>query len=273
MSKKDLAKIFERLHIKGNPIILYNVWDAGSAKAIADGGAKAVATSSWAVAAAQGYEDGEELPIEFLEKIVERITSTVEVPVTIDFEGGYGEKDSELTKNLSRILDLGIVGINFEDRVVNGSGLYDIEKQAHRISVLRETAKKKNAGLFINARTDLFLGQGNEPEEVITEALQRAKAYEAAGASGLFIPGLDDPALIQKICKGTNLPVNVMIMDEMPGIDKLAELGVSRISYGPIPYATAMETLKQKAIEASIPPSGFACDADTKAKRRVGQLK
>jgi 2-methylisocitrate lyase-like PEP mutase family enzyme len=123
MNQTEKAKRFAELHVKGAPLLLYNAWDAGSAKSIVEAGAPAIATSSWAVAEAQGYRDGEAIPIEFAEQIVARIAATVDLPVTVDFEGGYSDDDDELAGNVARLLDLGVVGINFEDRVVKGSGL------------------------------------------------------------------------------------------------------------------------------------------------------
>ena len=190
MSQSRKAKEFAALHVKGTPVVLYNAWDAGSAKAIVDAGSKAIATSSWSVAAAQGYEDGEELPLAFAEQIVGRIAATVDVPVTVDFEGGYSEDDRELASNISRLLELGVIGINFEDRVVKGKGLYSIERQAQRIAAIRAAAEHKHIPFFINARTDVFLGNGDD----VDEALERARAYASAGASGFFIPGLTDDA-------------------------------------------------------------------------------
>src|SRR3954463_8087877 len=154
---------------------------------------------------------------------------------------GYnGDNDDELAGNIARLLDLGVVGINFEDRVVKGSGLYDIGRQAERITTVRETAQEKGVELFINARTDLFLGQGRDEAQWVGEALDRAKAYAAAGASGFFIPGLGKDTLIGRICESVAMPVNVMVMDGVPSNDRLTELGVSRISYGPIPYINVM---------------------------------
>jgi 2-methylisocitrate lyase-like PEP mutase family enzyme len=248
MNQNDKAARFAELHVKGNPLTLYNAWDAGSAKAIKAAGAKAIATSSWSVAEAQGYGDGEAIPITFVIEIVGRIAAAVKVPVTVDFEGGYSESDDELAENISRLIGLGIVGINFEDRVVKGTGLYGIERQARRIAAIRDAAGKRHVPLFINARTDLFLGQGDDdPAKSVKEALERAKAYAAAGASGFFIPGLQDAALLEKICKGVSLPVNVMVMDGVPSNEHLSKLGVARISYGPIPYIQAMDSLKDEA--------------------------
>lgn len=247
MTQSDKATAFAELHVRGTPVLLYNAWDAGSAKAIEAAGAKAIATGSWSVAAAQGYGDGEDIPLDLALAIVARITASIEVPLTVDFEGGYSDDDNTLIDNIGRLLDRGAIGINFEDRVVKGSGLYDIDRQARRIAAIRGAAEKRRVPLFINARTDLFLGRGGEPSSEIGAALDRAKAYAAAGASGFFIPGLTDEALIGRIVEGSPLPINVMVTDGVPPNERLASLGVARISYGPIPYAEAMQTLQQVA--------------------------
>jgi 2-methylisocitrate lyase-like PEP mutase family enzyme len=246
MNQTDKAKRFAELHVKDAPLLLYNAWDAGSAKSILDAGAKAIATSSWSVAAAQGYGDGEAIPIELAEQIVGRIAATVDIPVTVDFEGGYSEDDGELAANISRLLDLGVIGINFEDRIVKGSGLYSVDRQARRIAAIRKAAEQKGIDLFINARTDVFFEHGEDAAQAVGEALDRAKAYAAVGASGFFVPGLVDDALIGQICEGVSLPVNVMVMDGVPSNARLSELGVARISYGPIPYIRAMKALGQE---------------------------
>jgi 2-methylisocitrate lyase-like PEP mutase family enzyme len=247
MSQNDKAARFAELHVKGTPLALYNVWDAGSAKAVEQAGAPAVATSSWSVAEAQGYRDGEDIPIALARQIIERIAATVDVPVSADFEGGYTDDDAALADNVSQLLGLGIVGINFEDRAVKGSGLYDTERQATRISAIRRAADKAGVALFVNARTDLFLGQGNEPSGTVDEAVNRSKAYADAGASGFFIPGLQEEALIARICEESALPVNVMVMDGLPDNERLAQIGVARISYGPIPYIEAMTGVQEQA--------------------------
>jgi 2-methylisocitrate lyase-like PEP mutase family enzyme len=247
MNQTGKAKRFAGLHVKGKPLLLYNAWDAGSAKAILAAGSKAIATSSWSVAEAQGYRDGETIPIALVEQIVARIATTIDAPVTVDFEGGYSEDDGELAGNVSRLLDLGVIGINFEDRVVKGTGLYGIDRQAGRISAIRKAAEQKGIKLFINARTDIFFEHGDDAAQAVGEALDRAKAYALAGASGYFVPGLVDDALIGRICQGVSLPVNVMVMEGVPSNARLAEFGVARISYGPIPYIHAVKALEQEA--------------------------
>ncbi len=250
MKQSEKAKRFAALHTKGAPLLLYNAWDAGSAKSVVEAGVKAVATSSWAVAEAQGYRDGETIPVRLVEQIIARIVDTTNLPVTVDFEGGYSEDEGELAENISRLLDLGVIGVNFEDRVVKGVGLYAADRQARRIAAIRGAADRKGISLFINARTDVFLGQIGDAAKSIANALSRAKAYADAGASGFFVPGLGDDALIGRICDGVELPVNVMVMDGVPSNERLAKLGVARISYGPIPYLGAMKALKEDALKA-----------------------
>lgn len=248
MSMLDKARSFTELHVKRSPIILYNAWDVGSAKAIVQAGAKAIATSSWAVAHAMGYDDGERIPKALVEEVAGGIVEAVEVPVTI-FEGGHSEDEDELAKNVARLLHFGIVGINIEDRVVRGSGLYAVERQANRIAAARAAADRKGVELFINARTDLFLGSVDDHATHVVEAIERAKVYAAAGASGFFVPGLHQAPLIARICERVTLPVNVMNVEGLPGNDHLARLGVSRISYGNAPYLRAMDAVRRTAEE------------------------
>jgi len=248
MSQNDKAARFAELHTTGNPLVLYNVWDAGSAKAVAEAGAPAIAPSSWSVAEAQGFHDGEDIPFACAEHVIGRIAESVDVPVSADFEGGYTDDDGELAANVARLLQSGIAGINFEDRVVKGSGLYDVARQAARINTIRQAADAHGVALFINARTDLFLGQGNEPSATVDEAVNRSKAYADAGASGFFIPGLQEEALIARICEAAPLPVNVMVMEGVPDNQRLAAIGVSRISYGATPYIEAIRALQERAV-------------------------
>lgn len=165
----------------------------------------------------------------------------------MDFEGGYSEDDIELADNISRLIDLGVIGINFEDRVVKGSGLYSVDRQARRLGAIRKTAEQKRVDLFVNARTDVFFEHSEDATQAVAEVLERAKAYAAAGASGFFIPGLTEDALIGQLCEAVMLPLNVMVMDGVPSNERLAKLGVARISYGPIPYISARRAIQQKA--------------------------
>lgn len=248
MSQIDKAIKFSNLHVKGTPVLLYNAWDAGSAKAAVRAGASAVATSSWAMAAAHGHTDGESIPVSLVREIVSRIASAVEVPVSVDFEGGYSASESGLSDNIARLLELGVVGINFEDRVVSGEGLYAVDVQARRIAAIRSAASKAGVPLFINARTDLFLGRGTpDPKDSMAAALDRGAAYAAAGASGYFVPGVKDEGLIGRLSERVELPVNVMMMSGVPSPKRLGELGVARVSWGHVPYVDAIASFERSA--------------------------
>ena len=250
-TQKEHAEHFSGLHKKGEPIVLFNIWDAGSAKAVADAGAKAIASGSWSVAAAQGFSDTEGIPIQLALENIQRIVKAVDLPVTLDFEGGYASDLATLRANIDQVIDTGAVGINFEDQIIGGEGLHSIGEQQTRIHSIRETADEHEVPLFINARTDVFLK--NPPAlhpGYIDEAKKRAAAYAEAGASGFFAPGLKDPDLIREICEASSLPVNIMVMADTPSNSEMAALGVSRISYGPGPYRQAMAALTEAAKEA-----------------------
>lgn len=248
-TQKEKTELFKGLHVKGEPVILFNIWDAGSARAVEEAGAKAIATGSHSVAAANGFDDGEALPIEVALGNAERIAKSVSVPVTLDFEGGYVEDVAGLKANIGRVIDTGVVGINFEDQVVGGEGLYSVEQQSARIAAVREAAEAERIPLFINARTDVFLKTypAVHTREQLDEVIARAAAYADAGARGLFAPGLRDPEMIKELCERTTLPVNIMVLPDTPSNADMAKLGVSRISYGPGPYRQIYEALKTAA--------------------------
>jgi 2-methylisocitrate lyase-like PEP mutase family enzyme len=247
MSQADKARRFKALHIPGTPLVLYNIWDAGSAKTVASAGAQALATGSWSVAAAQGYGDGEAIPLDFALQIIVRITQSTDLPVSVDFEGGYATDPSELAANITRVIAAGAIGINFEDQIVGGQGLHPITEQVQRIKAIRQAAEASGVPLFINARTDVFLKTQTNQAALLDEALARQTAYAQAGADGFFIPGLGDETLIGQICQASTLPVNVMMLGSVTSLPTAARAGAARVSFGPGPYRTAQEDLKARA--------------------------
>ncbi len=250
-SQDERADQLTKLHVKGDPVIVFNIWDAGSAKALQEIGVKVIATGSWSVAAAYGCDDGEKLPFNFAIENLERIVASVDLPVTIDLEGGYAESPSQLRENITRVIQAGAVGINFEDQVMNGDGLYSIADQVARIKALREAATAASISLFINARTDLFLQSDPAAHlDHLESAIERSVAYAEAGASGFFAPGLSGVKQIEQLCGRSPLPVNIMMMPGVPTPTELAGLGVARISYGPIPYRVVLDALKKAGREA-----------------------
>src|SRR5438874_3148711 len=243
MSKFDN---FAKLHVPGEPLVLFNAWDAGSAAAVAKSGAKAIATGSASVAMANGFGDGQEVPLDWTLANASRIVGAVELPVTIDFEGGYAEDASGLTANGRKLAATGTIGCNFEDQVVGTDHLYDIADHAARIGALREGV---GSDFFINARTDLFLKAKSEAhdESLADQAIERGRAYADAGANGFFIPGLADLSLVERITKAVDLPVNAMHLPGGPSRAEWASAGIARVSHGPFPFMAMQAWLTGEA--------------------------
>ncbi|HYJ92707.1 MAG TPA: isocitrate lyase/phosphoenolpyruvate mutase family protein [Pyrinomonadaceae bacterium] len=255
-NQAEQAQLFTGLHVKGNPLVIFNIWDAGTAKALTEVGAKAVATGSWAVAEANGFADGENVPLDFVIENLRRIVNAVDLPVSLDFEGGYAVRPDVLRKNIERVIDAGAVGINFEDRKVPGRDLFSIEEQCERIRALRNAADDKGISFYINARSDVVLplSANEHTQSHLEELIDRAQAYAEAGARGFFAPGLVNPDFIGKLCEASPLPVNILVVAGVPSLKKLAGLGVARISYGGGTYRMTMAAFKdaaQKALTAT----------------------
>lgn len=243
------ALTFAALHKKGEPVILYNIWDAGSAGAVRDAGAQAIATGSAPVAMAQGFSDGQNIPMQAALDNARRIVESVDLPVTLDFEGAYAADAQGISANVRLALESGVVGFNFEDQIIGSNELYDIETQAARVSAMREGCDAAGVPAFINARTDIFLKAQPETHDdaMLEEAMVRAQAYSDAGASGFFAPGLRDQAMIARLVESIDLPLNIIALPGTPDTATLAGLGVARISYGPVPYRKMLAWLQDEA--------------------------
>lgn len=239
----DKVAEFRALHVPGDPLILVNIWDAGSAKAVAAAGAKAIATGSWGVASAQGSSDGENFPLSEALANLARILTVTDLPVTIDMEAGYGDDPAAVGASVAQARAAGAAGINMEDRLPGQKELLPIADAAARYRAAADT------GLFVNARCDLFLGgdAAKDGYALVAATLERARAYADAGAGSLFVPFLLDPKCIGAICDGSPLPVNILRGKGGPTHKELAALGVARISHGHQPWAAAMAWLKGQA--------------------------
>lgn len=244
------AAQFRALHVRGRPLVLFNAWDAGSARAIAKAGAPAIATGSWSVAAAHGYPDGEQLPLELVLGNLARIVAATGLPVSVDLESGYGADADAVGRTVALAIAAGAVGANIEDSYPADGKLRPVAEQAERLAAARRAA---GPDFFINARTDVFFQSPADAhdETAVALALERANAYAAAGADGLFVPGLVDGALIASLVRQSPLPVNVMVGAASPSTARLAELGVARISHGPGPYLAMMNQLEAAARAAA----------------------
>ena len=247
------AERFRALHIRGTPVILFNIWDPGSAKAVASGGALALATGSWSVAHANGFADGEETPRALVIDNLRRIARAVDLPVTIDLESGYGEAPERVGETVRLAIEAGAVGCNLEDSFPADGSLRETAAQVARLRRARQIADAAGIGFFVNARTDVFFQRPAEQhdEEMLQGAIERSRAYADAGADGLFAPGLSDLALIGRLAEASPLPLNIMVDTRTPPHRALAGQGVARVSHGPGPYLLAMKALEEAARKAS----------------------
>ena len=257
MSQDD-ALAFRALHAGPEILILPNAWDGASAALMADAGARAVATSSAAVAWSHGYPDGDALPVDRLLATLESVVETVDVPVTADIEGGYSDDPLEVGETIARVIDAGVVGINMED----GQGEPDL--LARKIAAAREAAARAEVDLFVNARIDVYLHGLAEGEAALAESLRRAALYRDAGADGIFVPGPVDPALIARLVEGIALPLNVMGRGGAPRAAELQALGVRRLSSATAPFRAAYAALNRAM-------TAFMADGDAAALAALGQ--
>ncbi|GAA2705770.1 isocitrate lyase/PEP mutase family protein [Actinoplanes palleronii] len=205
---------FRSLHQPGSPLVLVNAWDAASARIVEAAGAAAIATTSAGVAWSLGAPDGDALGRDLAAELARRVVAAVSVPVTVDVESGYGDPAG----TLKAMAAAGVAGVNVED------GSRSAAEQVARLTAAHQAAPE----VFLNARIDtLLFGLGD-----VAEAISRARAYLDAGADGIFVPGVTDPAVITELVAAIPGPLNVMTGPGAPSIGELAKLGVARISLG-----------------------------------------
>lgn len=226
---RDRALAFRALHVPGRPLILPNAWDAASARIVEHAGASAVATTSAGLAWALGAADGDRLDRERALEAVARITATVAVPVSADIESGFAKDAAGVADTVRVVLAAGAVGVNIEDALYGGEGvLRPVAEQAERIAAARAAADAEGVPLFVNARVDTFLrGVGG-----VDATLERAAAFRAAGADGIFVPGAVEPGTVKELADGIDAPLNVLVGPGAPPVAELAALGVARVSAG-----------------------------------------
>lgn len=240
-------RLFADLHVPGDPVVLYNIWDPGSALAVAAAGAKALATGSHPIGDAAGFGDGHKVPLPYVFDNARRIMAAVPLPLTVDFEGAYSSDPAEGAANVGALKETGAVGCNFEDQVVGGEGLHPLDLQVRRIQAIRDAV---GPDFFINARTDLLLKTQQHDSALIDQVVERGKAFAGAGASGFFVPRLSDPSQIERVVREVPLPLNVIAFPGAPEKSVWAQAGVARISHGPFPHRALMQKLTEMAREA-----------------------
>jgi 2-methylisocitrate lyase-like PEP mutase family enzyme len=216
---------FRALHRPGHPLLLANAWDLATARLAEQAGSAAVATTSAGVAWSLGAADGGGLDRDRALDVIARVVNAVTVPVTADIEDGYADDPAGVAQTVRLVVAAGAAGINLEDSDKSGTmPLLPVDEAARLFAAARAAA---GDGLFINARIDTFLCGGN-----LADTLTRARAYLQAGADGVFVPGVADPAIIAELVAGIDAPLNILAGPGSPSVAELAALGVARISLG-----------------------------------------
>ncbi len=247
MELRDKAIRLRELHRPGEPVIMFNVWDAASGRILEELGAPAVATSSAAVAWLEGFPDGQHISRERMLAGVKRVASAVRVPVTADLEGGYGLSVQDAAATARGSIEAGAVGLNFEDTGEPGT-IVDIDLQCERLEAMVEMGQRLGVPLVINARTDVFLEDiGPDDAWRLQQAIDRGKRFLQAGAACVFVPGVTDEPTIEAIVKGIPGPVNILASVTSPPVPRLAQLGVARVSVGGAPYGHVLAHFRRAA--------------------------
>lgn len=251
MTQREKAEELRRLHAAPEPLVLVNAWDAVSARVVADAGARAIATASWSIAAARGYGDGEQIPLDEMIDAIGIVVRAVELPVTADLERGFGDAGA----TVARAIEVGAVGCNLEDSDSSGA-LKPVEEHVANVAAARAAGEAAGVPIVINARTDVFLTGGE-----FDDAVERARAYLGAGADVVFVPGVSDVATLEQLVIKIRGPISVFGGANGPTLDELARLGIPRVSYGPGPLGSAMAALGRTAktlLGGGDPPADLA---------------
>ena len=245
-SRCDLLRSLQR---PGVPLLLPNAWDAATARAVVATGVPVVATTSGGVAATLGYEDHEGAPADEMLAAAARIARSVEVPVTVDAEAGYGMEPAEL---VAALRSAGAAGCNLEDTDHAAGNLRDPDRHSEWLRAVRQAASADGYRLVINARVDVFLGPffaGAAPEtqkEIVPEALQRANAYLEAGADCVYPIALWETNALRAFMSEVGGTVNVICLPQSPSLAELAALGVARVSWATLLHRDAMARFEEE---------------------------
>lgn len=239
-------KSFRQLHHEGELLLLPNVWDPLGALLLQDLGYPAVATSSYAVALSNGYQDGERLPFQELLSLLKRIVSVVNIPVTADIECGYASNNAQLKEHINHIIDTGVAGINFEDSISGKREMIHIKDQCDKIELIKETALARGSDLFVNARIDVYIHSPTlNDNEKLSVAIERGRAYKEAGADGLYPIILKDKKHLEVLVQETGLPINITLLPGSPDLKSLQNIGIARISMASGFLKTAFTSMKK----------------------------
>jgi len=244
----DRFDTFRQLHHQDDPLLLPNAWDAASARLFEEAGFPAIGTTSAGIAFSLGFPDGEQAPFAEITAAVARIVRAVRVPISADIEAGFGDAPEEIVRSCRAILETGAVGVNLEDRSRDRTRLTDIAVQGERIQAVKQASRGGDA-LVVNARTDVFLASIGAPETRFDETVRRCNAYRAAGADCLFVPGVTDEETIARLVRVIDGPLNILAGAGTPPVERLASLGVARVSLGSGPMRATLGLLRRIAKE------------------------
>jgi 2-methylisocitrate lyase-like PEP mutase family enzyme len=234
----DRAAELLRLHRDPELLTVVNVWDVVSARAVAaTPGTKALATASHSIAATFGYPDGEQIPVDLMLEMVGRIVADSDLPVTADLEGGYGDA----AETVRRAIGVGAVGANIEDQ------MKPLPEAAAQVEAIMRVAAEEGVDFVLNARTDAFvLGRDRDPSDVMDDAVERGRAFLDAGAPVVFVPAVLSEEQVTTLVEAFGRQrLSCIGIPGMPSLARLEELGVARVSYGPMPQRVALTALQE----------------------------
>jgi 2-methylisocitrate lyase-like PEP mutase family enzyme len=270
-SQREKAQHLLSLHTSGGILVLPNVWNPIGARVLEKIGYPVVATASAAVSASLGYQDGEKIKRSTLIDLIGRIARSVQVPVTADIEAGYGDSLTELEETAHQVIESGIVGVNIEDSLEEGSDLRPVGEQCERIARLRQAADRLGVPLVINARVDSFVSDAfPDRKKALQEAVTRARAYAAAGADCIYPMGPNDEATVRALRQQIETPINILASPAAAPLPVLREIGVNRLSFGPFIFRSLLR--KFLDIAETLQDSGdYACFSDMLSRAETGE--
>jgi 2-methylisocitrate lyase-like PEP mutase family enzyme len=254
--QKEKAEMFLKFHQDKEILVLLNSWDIGSSKLIEACGYKAIATTSMGISASLGYSDCQVIQLSEMLQVITGIVNTVQVPVTVDIEAGYGNNVNEIIESVKKIIATGIVGINIEDSLDLNPVLIDEKEFCERISAIRELSDSLGFHLVINARTDSFYTSSGSLREKLSESIKRGNKYHEAGADCIFIQPVWEKETISTLVKEIDAPINILSNPGIgaglpPSVRELQDLGVARLSLGSSLMRATLALIKKVADELS----------------------
>ncbi|RPE78163.1 MULTISPECIES: isocitrate lyase/phosphoenolpyruvate mutase family protein [unclassified Frondihabitans] len=244
-STAEKAELLRSLHIPGDPLIVTNVWDSITARIVAGAdGVKALATASHSISEAHGVEDGEGLDVDEALAAARLIIRSVDLPVSVDFEKAYASDAAGTRDNVWRLIEAGAAGLNLEDSIGRSKAeLYDIDTQVSKIAAARAAGDRAGVPIVINARVDALAGDPS----LWDDAMTRANAYLDAGADVAFVLGLSTEETVERALAAIHGKVSVIANPSQVPLARLAELGVSRVSFGPTVMGLTLSHLRDAA--------------------------